>query len=72
MGEPGVAVDLEAVAEARLDDAGPLDLGDEAVEVGEEVEVDAAEVAGDGSAEEAAEAGRGLRRTGDRGGAAWA
>jgi hypothetical protein len=59
-----VAVDLEAVAEAGLHDAlAPLDLGDEAVQVGQEVDVDAGEVAGhDGAEEEAAEARWGLGR----------
>ena len=55
-----VAVDLEAVAQPRLDDPLPrLDLADQAMDVGNEVLVDLVDVGGDDGAEEqAAEAGR--------------
>ena len=65
-----VTIDLVAVAQAGLHDArAPVDLVDEAVEVGQEVGVDAAEVGGDDRAEQQpAEAGRRVGRAarGDR------
>jgi len=53
-------VEREAVAQAGLDDAlAPLDLVHETMEIGQQVEVDGAEVGGhDGAEQDAAESGR--------------